>query len=198
MIQRTCRDVCQAGQKLFFRNDLTQGCGVGVDTQNGEISLSKPHANNGRTFHLWTFRLANELAVTRGHWGNMTGKFALVPVSDIELDRTNPRIRRFLEIHKGEPTYEQIALALDVANAGADEQGATTPEKLRNSILTNGGIMQPIIVHKQSDGRLVCIEGNTRLYIYRAFLAEEVEGSWSAIRLATNSSPRMPTRSSST
>jgi hypothetical protein len=74
------------------------------------------------------------------------GKLTLLPIDSIELDRTNPRIRRFLEIHQGEPTYDQIALALDVAGGGEDAQGATTPEKLKNSILTNGGIMQPIIV----------------------------------------------------
>ena len=110
-----------------------------------------------------------------------SGRLAFLPVDEVELDRTNPRIRRFLEIHEGEPTYEQIALALDVAGGSEDSKGATTPEKLRNSILTNGGIMQPIIVNKNSSGRHVCIEGNTRLYIYRAFVAEEVEGDWTQI-----------------
>ncbi len=110
-----------------------------------------------------------------------TGKLTLLPVKSVELDRTNPRIRRFLEFHQGEPTYEHLALALDVAGSGEESQGATTPEKLRNSILTNGGIMQPIIVNKQPDGRLVCIEGNTRLYIYRAFVNDNVEGDWTKI-----------------
>lgn len=110
-----------------------------------------------------------------------TGKLTVLPIGDVELDRTNPRIRRFLEIHQGEPTYEQLALALDVAGGGEDSQGATTPEKLRNSILTNGGLMQPIIVNKEPDGRLVCIEGNTRLYIYRAFVNDGVEGDWTKI-----------------
>lgn len=109
------------------------------------------------------------------------GKLTFLPIDSVELDRTNPRIRRFLEIHQGEPTYEQIALALDVAGGGDDVKGATTPEKLRNSILTNGGIMQPIIVNKEKDGRLVCVEGNTRLYIYRSFVQEKVEGDWTKI-----------------
>lgn len=74
-----------------------------------------------------------------------------------------------------------LALALDVAGVGDDTQGATTPEKLKNSILTNGGIMQPIIVHKRDDGRLVCVEGNTRFYIYRSFVKEGVEGDWTMI-----------------
>jgi hypothetical protein len=102
-------------------------------------------------------------------------------VEQIELDKTNPRIRRFLESYTGEPTYDQIALALDVAAAGDDGHGATTPEKLRNSILTNGGIMQPIIVNRDLSGRLTCIEGNTRLYIYRSFITEQVEGDWTMI-----------------
>jgi len=109
------------------------------------------------------------------------GKLTLLSVDQVELDRTNPRIRRFLEIHQGEPSYEQVALALDVAGAGEDGQGATTPEKLKNSIITNGGIMQPIIVNKQPDGRLVCVEGNTRLYLYRSFVADGVEGDWTQI-----------------
>jgi hypothetical protein len=110
------------------------------------------------------------------------GRLCMLDVDAVELDQSNPRIRRFLENYEGEVTYDQIALALDVAGSdGADSQGATTPEKLRNSILTNGGIMQPIIVNQQEDGRLVCIEGNTRLYIYRAFVNEKVKGDWSKI-----------------
>ncbi|MGA8610698.1 MAG: ParB/Srx family N-terminal domain-containing protein [Xanthobacteraceae bacterium] len=112
------------------------------------------------------------------------GKLTLLPVDDVELDRTNPRIRRFLENYEGEPTYEQIALALDVAGGtdSADGQGgAPTPEKLKNSILTNGGIMQPIIVNKLSGGKLVCIEGNTRLYIYRSFVKDKIAGDWTKI-----------------
>ncbi|HEX7929336.1 MAG TPA: hypothetical protein VF470_00300 [Sphingomicrobium sp.] len=110
------------------------------------------------------------------------GKLCMLDVDAVELDKSNPRIRRFLEHYVGEITYDQIALALDVAGGeGGENQGATTPEKLRNSILTNGGIMQPIIVNKETDGRLVCIEGNTRLYIYRAFVADSVAGEWSKI-----------------
>lgn len=109
------------------------------------------------------------------------GTFKLLDINQVELDRENPRIRRFLEIYEGEPTYETIALALDVASGDEDSQGATTPAKLRNSILTSGGIMQPIIVNKRADGRYICVEGNTRLYIYRAFVAEGVEGNWDKI-----------------
>jgi len=111
-----------------------------------------------------------------------SGSLTILPIETIELDKTNPRIRRFLEVYPGEPTSDQIALALDVTGgSGDDQKGATTPEKLRNSILTNRGIMQPIIVHRQAGGRLVCIEGNTRLYIYKSFVAENVAGDWTMI-----------------
>jgi hypothetical protein len=111
-----------------------------------------------------------------------SGKLTILPIDAVELDKTNPRIRRFLEYYAGEPSYDQIALALDIAGNGKeDAQGATTPEKLKRSILSNGGIMQPIIVNKEADGRHVCIEGNTRLYIYRSFVAEGAEGDWGHI-----------------
>lgn len=112
----------------------------------------------------------------------MEGKQENLPVDLVELDRDNPRIRRFLEDYEGELTDDRIALALDVAaDTGEDGMGATSPEKLRNSILANKGIMQPIIVNRLSDGRLICIEGNTRLWIYRDFKANGVEGDWSKI-----------------
>lgn len=112
----------------------------------------------------------------------MEGKQEKLPVSQVELDRENPRIRRFLEDYEGELTDDRIALALDVAaDTGEDGMGATSPEKLRNSILAHKGIMQPIIVNRLADGRLVCIEGNTRLWIYRDFHANGVEGDWSVI-----------------
>lgn len=112
----------------------------------------------------------------------MAGKQEDLPVDQVELDRDNPRIRRFLEGYEGELTDDRIALALDVAaDTGEDGSGVTSPEKLRNSILANRGIMQPIIVNRRPDGKLVCIEGNTRLWIYRQFLAEETEGDWSKI-----------------
>jgi len=110
------------------------------------------------------------------------GQFISLPIDQVELDRTNPRIRRFLEIYEGEPTYDQIALALDVSSGAPDDQDAgTTAEKLKNSILANGGILQPIIVRRLQPDRYLCIEGNTRLYLYRSFLKDQVPGRWTHI-----------------
>ena len=108
------------------------------------------------------------------------GVLEQVPVADIELDRTNPRIRKFLEMYPEAPTADQIYLALGVAG---DEEGesSTNFQKLRNSILTNGGIIHPVILNRRADGSLVCIEGNTRVALYKDFVEEKVAGNWTHI-----------------
>lgn len=109
-----------------------------------------------------------------------SGVQELVPVSEIELDRTNPRIRKFLEMYPEAPTAEQIYLALGAA--GDDEaESSTSFEKLRASILTNGGIIHPVILNRQADGKLICIEGNTRVALYKNFLEEKIKGNWTHI-----------------
>jgi hypothetical protein len=103
-----------------------------------------------------------------------------VPVADIELDPTNPRIRKFLEMYPGVATAEQIYLALGAA--GDDEgESSTSFEKLRNSILTNGGIIHPVILNRRANSTLVCIEGNTRVALYKNFTEEKVAGNWTKI-----------------
>jgi hypothetical protein len=108
------------------------------------------------------------------------GSLEHVPVDEIELDRTNPRIRKFLEMYPDTPTAEQIYFALGVA--GGDEgESSTSFEKLRNSILTNGGIIHPVILNRRTDGSLICIEGNTRVALYKNFIEEKVAGNWAKI-----------------
>ena len=108
------------------------------------------------------------------------GKLMQVLVDDIELDRSNPRIRKFLEMYGDDPTTEQIYLALGVG--GDDGNGGATPsttyEKLKQSILTNGGVIQPVILNRREDGTLVCVEGNTRVALYRQFRDDGVRGDW--------------------
>jgi hypothetical protein len=48
----------------------------------------------------------------------------LLSIDEVQLDKTNPRIRRFLEMYEGEPSYDAIALALDVTSGSGDEQEA--------------------------------------------------------------------------
>jgi hypothetical protein len=112
----------------------------------------------------------------------MIGAGVLMPlsVSDIELDSNNPRIRKWVEMYKDSPNFDQMCLALGAA--GDDEsESSTSFEKLKNSILTNRGVIQPIIVNRKADGTLTCIEGNTRLALYKCFLRDGIEGNWSQI-----------------
>ena len=104
----------------------------------------------------------------------------LVPVAKLKLDRDNPRIRKFLEAYGPNPSADQFFLAL---GAGGDDESdsSTTFEKLKNSILSNGGIIQPIIVNRRDDGTLICVEGNTRVALYKNFLEEKRKGNWSSI-----------------
>jgi hypothetical protein len=108
------------------------------------------------------------------------GRFELVPVRDITLDRKNPRIARILEMYGEEPTPEQINLAL---GAGTEDENSSGPtfEKLKQSILTNGSIIQPVILNRTPDGQIVCIEGNTRVSLYKSFLDQQLPGSWDRI-----------------
>ena len=108
-----------------------------------------------------------------------TGPLQLVPVADIHLDSNNPRIRKFLEMYGEEPTAEQFYLAL---GAAGDEEGdhSATFEKLKNSIQTNGGIIQPVILNR-TQKHIICIEGNTRVALYKKFHSEKVKGTWTHI-----------------
>ena len=105
-----------------------------------------------------------------------------VLVESVELDQSNPRIRKFLEMYGNDPTPEQIYLALGAGNE--DDTGtstSTTFEKLKQSILSNGGIIQPIILNRRQDGTLVCVEGNTRVALYLHFQETNVKGNWTQI-----------------
>lgn len=84
------------------------------------------------------------------------GTHQIIAVDEIELDRSNPRIRKFLEMYGDNPSPEAIYLALGAGNE--EEPGSsssTTFEKLKQSILTNGGIIQPVILNRRADGTLV-------------------------------------------
>ena len=113
-----------------------------------------------------------------------SGTFRSLPIQDVQLDTSNPRIRRFLEIYdQTEISDHHIGLALNAPSSDSPSAIAdtTTPSRLRESIIANRGIRQPIIVNKQADGSLVCVEGNTRLWIYRDLRKRGTKGEWSKI-----------------
>lgn len=107
-------------------------------------------------------------------------KYELVPIGKVELDITNPRIRKWIEMYGDQPTAEQLHLALG-AGTGDTEASSTTFTSLRESIRTNQGIINPIIVNCRADGKLIVVEGNTRVAIFRSFIDDDVPGPWQTI-----------------
>ena len=108
------------------------------------------------------------------------GQFAMLPVETLVLDASNPRVARYIEMYGGEVTDEQMGLALGAANYEQGES-TTTFQSLRASIRTHGGLIHPILVNRETNNRLVVIEGNTRALIYRQFRRDDVSGRWDEI-----------------
>jgi hypothetical protein len=109
------------------------------------------------------------------------GTHKLVPIDEITLDKSNPRIALWLEMYEGEPTPEQIYQALGAGVDDKESQGGTKFSTLKNSIQTNGGIIQPVLLNTLANGKKVCIEGNTRVCLYKSFRDQKVKGSWDKI-----------------
>jgi len=101
-----------------------------------------------------------------------------LPISQINLDIDNPRIKQFLEIYNGNINAEQIALALSDSSSS---DTSTTYRALRDSIKASQGIIHPIVVNKESDGSYTVIEGNTRLQIYKDFAETSDSDVWNNI-----------------
>ena len=63
---------------------------------------------------------------------------------------------------------------------GSSDEGEGGPSftALKQSIRVNGGIIHPIIVNREPGGKLIVVEGNTRVQIYREFRQEGIAGNW--------------------
>ena len=103
----------------------------------------------------------------------------ILNVKDISFDTDNPRIKMALEKYGDQLNAERIHFAL---RSAADGTGSTSSYgQLRDSILASGGVISPITVILKND-EYVSIDGNTRLAIYKQFLNDNVEGTWSKIK----------------
>lgn len=109
-----------------------------------------------------------------------------IPVNELILDKDNPRVARSLEMYQEVDEYG-MELALGSGSSQSDENDVTTFHSLRESIKTNMGIIHPIIVNEEKDGRLVVIEGNTRTLIYKQFIRDGVPGDWTRIKAIRHS-----------
>lgn len=109
----------------------------------------------------------------------MTENHQVLSVHSVDYDTDNPRIKKALEKYGDKINADRIYFALRSATDGT--QGASSYTSLRDSILAHGGIASPITVCQRGD-RFVCIDGNTRLAIYKQFLKKESEVKWSNIK----------------
>ena len=107
----------------------------------------------------------------------MPEKQAVVQVNEIGFDTDNPRIKKALEKYGGQLTPQQIHFALRSAANGP----AAAFSSLKDSIRASNGILSPITLIRKG-GRYICIDGNTRLAIYREFDKENVVGDWTRIK----------------
>ena len=105
-------------------------------------------------------------------------EYEKIPIEKISLDLENPRIAQYVQMYGDDISSEAIALALS-ASSGAEN--TSTYSALKESIRVNGGIINPIIVNRKTDGQLVVIEGNTRLQIYKEFQESNPDGPWNEI-----------------
>lgn len=106
--------------------------------------------------------------------------FMLLPIMEISLDAQNPRIALWIEMYGDKITAEQMSLALG-AGMSSESESKTTFHSLREAIRTSGGIIHPILVNRETSGKLLVIEGNTRTMIYREFIEQKVAGNWEKI-----------------
>ena len=116
-----------------------------------------------------------------------------VEIDQIVLDENNPRIKQFTRMYSDSKlTEEQMLLALGAgAEYGQNNNPRMSYDRLKNSISASAGIIQPIILttiddEHIDDERYLCIEGNTRVAIYRQLRREEQEAGrdgtkWSTI-----------------
>jgi len=105
-----------------------------------------------------------------------------VAISDLVLDKRNPRIAPMVASLGVTPTSDMIKLALGKFSSDDEERSTSTSfTSLKESIRTTKGVRQPIYVTPMGDGKYIVIEGNTRVAIYLDLEEEGAEGDWSTI-----------------
>lgn len=110
----------------------------------------------------------------------MEERHTKLKIEEISYDPDNPRIKKALEKYGDNIDAQRIYFALRSASENGT-RGVPSYDKLKGSILASGGVMAPITVVNR-DNKYVCIDGNTRLAIYKQFVKEGMSGSWSEIK----------------
>lgn len=118
----------------------------------------------------------------------MSENYTMLDINEIEFDTDNPRIKKALEKYGDRLNAERIHFAL--TTAGTADTGASSYASLRDSIRAARGITIPITVVTRNGG-YTCIDGNTRLAVYKEFASKGEAGSWARIKtiVRSNASP---------
>lgn len=117
---------------------------------------------------------------------NMDADYTELDIDTISFDTNNPRIKKALEKYKDHINAERIHFALRSATEDK-ANGTSSYASLEGSIRAQGGIVAPIVVARK-DGKNVCIDGNTRLAIYKKLHKETQDERWSRIQAIVHKS----------
>lgn len=117
----------------------------------------------------------------------MSESYTMLDINEIEFDTDNPRIKKALEKYGDRLNAEKIHFAL--TTAGTAETGASSYASLRDSIRAARGITIPITVVTRNGG-YTCIDGNTRLAVYKDFASKGEDGDWATIKTIVRSNAR--------
>ena len=105
----------------------------------------------------------------------MNSTHRLIPTNEIKFDHDNPRIKVALEKYGDMLDDQRVRFALQTATEGSST--VSSYRSLKDSIRAARGISVPIVVWPQN-GKYVCVDGNTRLAIYRELNDENAPGDW--------------------
>jgi hypothetical protein len=83
--------------------------------------------------------------------GNL--KVESLPIDLLDLDKENPRIRKFIEQYGDNPSFDHMLLALGAHSSDPESGSTVTFQSLKESIRAEGGVINPIIVERQPNGR---------------------------------------------
>jgi hypothetical protein len=107
-----------------------------------------------------------------------------IPIDQIYLDLQNPRSKFSNPEKEVEDPFDARQQTLTMALLRQQEgDGASgySVNALKDSIINAGGIVSPIWI-KKLDGSYICMEGNTRLMIYKTLANEDPENpTWKEI-----------------
>lgn len=110
----------------------------------------------------------------------MKESFVELDVEKIDYDCDNPRIKKALEKYGEQLSESQIVFALRAATENGTSRSYAS---LRDAIMASEGIMTPIRVIEKGK-RYICIDGNTRLAIYKDLARKKSEMlvNWARIK----------------